>query len=114
VLPTTLYFMGWCASVGAGTWLHALAAARRSLRAAVFNSAALLMFSLAGAFVAGTRGAIYGAAVGTWLGALFCWWQVRGGVREHGQESADDGPKRQREKHREGAEPKLSAQAGTS
>jgi O-antigen/teichoic acid export membrane protein len=114
VLPTTLYFMGWCASVGAGTWLHALAAARRSLRAAVFNSAALLVFSLVGAFVTGTRGAIYGAAVGTWLGALFCWWQVRRAVREYGQGSAERQPERQREKQHEGAEPNLSAQAGAS
>ncbi len=91
VWPTTLYFMGWCASVGAGTWLHALAAARRSLRAAVVNSVSLLAFSLAGAVTTGTRGSIYGAAVGTWLGALYCWWQVRGAVREYGNEPADEG-----------------------
>jgi O-antigen/teichoic acid export membrane protein len=114
VWPTTLYFMGWCASVGAGTWLHALAAARRSLRAAVVNSVALLVFSLVGAFVAGTRGSIYGAAVGTWLGALFCWWQVRGALREYGKGPVDDGPQRQPEKHHGGVEPKLSAQTGTS
>jgi len=112
VWPTTLYFTGWCASVGAGTWLHALAAARRSLRAAVINSAALLMFSLAGAAVAGTRGSIYGAAVGTWLGAMYCWWQVRGAVREYGHGPADDGI--QPGKRRRGAEPEVSAQAGTS
>jgi O-antigen/teichoic acid export membrane protein len=112
IWPTTLYFMGWCASVGAGTWLHALAAARRSLRAAVVNSAGLLMFSLAGAVVAGTRGSIYGAAVGTWIGALYCWWQVRGAVREYGHGSADDGS--QQGKPHRGAEPEVSAQAGTS
>lgn len=112
VWPTTLYFMGWCASVGAGTWLHALAAARRSLRAAVVNSAALLVFSLAGAVAAGTRGSIYGAAVGTWIGALYVWWQVRGAVREYGNGPAGDGI--QPEKRRQGAEPEVSAQAGTS
>jgi O-antigen/teichoic acid export membrane protein len=116
VWPTTLYFMGWCASVGAGTWLHALAAARRSLRAAVFNSVALLVFSLAGAVAAGTLGSIYGAAVGTWLGALYCWWQVRGAVREHDEVPAADGIQagRQPEKHHAGAEPEVSTQAGAS
>ncbi len=110
VWPTTLYFMGWCASVGAGTWLHALAAAQRSLRAAVVNSAALLMLSLAGAVAAGMRGSIYGAAVGTWIGALYCWWQVRGAVREYGAGAADGGVQPGK---RRGAEPKVSAQAGT-
>jgi O-antigen/teichoic acid export membrane protein len=111
VWPTTLYFMGWCASVGAGTWLHALAAARRSLRAAVVNSAGLLVFSLAGAVAAGTRGSVYGAAVGTWLGALYAWWQVRGAVREYGDGPADN--EVPLEKRRGGAEPKVSAQEGT-
>ena len=111
VWPTTLYFMGWCASVGAGTWLHALAAARRSLRAAVVNSACLLVFSLAGAVVAGTRASIYGAAVGTWIGAAYTWWQVRGAVREYNDGPAGHGG--QQVKRRRGAEPKVSAEAGT-
>ena len=111
VWPTTLYFMGWCASVGAGTWLHALAAARRSLRAAVVNSIGLLVFSLAGAFMTGTRGAVYGAAVGTWIGAVYAWWQVRGAVREYDAGSAGHGSPQ--EKPPGGAEPKVSAQAGS-
>jgi len=82
VLPTTIYFMGMCGSVGAGIWLHALAAARRSLRAAVFNSAALLAFSVLGAIAGGTAWSIRGAAVGTWAGALFCWWQLRAALKE--------------------------------
>jgi O-antigen/teichoic acid export membrane protein len=113
VWPTTLYFMGWCASVGAGTWLHALAAARRSLRSAVFNSASLLVFSVAGAVAAGTLGAIYGAAAGTWIGALFTWWQVRRAVREHNKPSHDEShARRQPEKHHEGAEAEVSSPAG--
>jgi O-antigen/teichoic acid export membrane protein len=111
VWPTTLYFTGWCASVGAGTWLHALAAARRSLRAAVVNSACLLIFSLVAAAATGTRGSIYGAAIGTWLGAFYCWWQVRGAVREYGQGPAGDGI--QPGQPGRGTEPEVSAQAGT-
>jgi O-antigen/teichoic acid export membrane protein len=90
VLPTTLYFMGMCASVGAGIWLHALAAARRSLRAAVFNAAALLVFSVLGAVLAGTVWSIRGAAIGTWAGAIFCWWQLRIALRESASASAGD------------------------
>ena len=45
VLPTTLFVMGGCASAGAGTWLHALGAARRSLRAAVLTSVVYVVCS---------------------------------------------------------------------
>jgi O-antigen/teichoic acid export membrane protein len=103
VLPTTLYFMGICASVGAGMWLHALAAARRSLRAAAFSSASALVFSVIGAVTGGTAGSIRGAALGTWAGALFCWWQLRVALKETGQVSADDKlrPGRKPGEHRE-------------
>ncbi len=109
VLPTTLYFMGMCASVGAGTWLHALAAARRSLRAAILNSVALLVFSIAGTIVGGEVGSIRGAAVGTWIGALLCWRQLRLALRESAAASAEapaaeePPPALQPRRHRESA-----------
>ncbi len=84
VLPTMLYFMGWCASLGAATWLHALAAARRSLRVAVITSAAYVSLSLVGAVLGGAVGSIRGAAAGAWIGTLVCWWQVREARRESG------------------------------
>ncbi len=84
VLPTMLYVMGWCASFGATTWLHALAAARRSLRAAVLTAVAYVSLSLVGAVAGGAIGSIRGAAAGTWIGALLCWWQLRGALRESG------------------------------
>src|SRR5262249_27060708 len=62
VLPTTLYIMGMCASSGAGTYLHALGNARRSLRAAVIQSILFAGCSLAGAATAGAVGTIAGAA----------------------------------------------------
>jgi O-antigen/teichoic acid export membrane protein len=77
VLPTTLFVMGGCASGGAGMWLHALGAARRSLRAAVYTSAAYAVGALVGAVADGAVGSIRGAAVGTWIGALLYWWQLR-------------------------------------
>ena len=74
--------MGGCASSGAGMWLHALAASRRSLRAAVFTSVAYVLCTFAGAAVGGTLGSIRGAALGTWIGAVGYWWQLRQARRE--------------------------------
>ena len=102
ILPTTFYFMGMCVSVGGGLSLHALAAARRSLRAAVVNSAALLVFSVTGAVVAGMVWSIRGAAVGTWIGAVYCWWQLRAALKESSSVTAGDQARLSREqgKHR--------------
>jgi predicted MFS family arabinose efflux permease len=82
VLPTTLFIMGGCVSAGAGTYMHALAAAKRSLRAALFTSAAYLVGALIGAAVGGAVGTMYGATVATWIGALVFWWQLRLTLRE--------------------------------
>jgi O-antigen/teichoic acid export membrane protein len=82
VLPTTLYIMGMCASSGAGTYLHALGSARRSMRAAVLTSIAYVVCALTGAAMGGAIGTMRGAAVGTWIGALLYWWQLRIAVRE--------------------------------
>ena len=82
VLPTTLFIMGGCASGGAGMWLHALAASRRSLRAAVFTSVAYVLCTFIGAAAGGTLGSIRGAALGTWIGAVGYWWQLRQALRE--------------------------------
>ena len=51
VLPSTIAIMGACVQAGAGTGLHALGAARRSLRAMVLASALFVVCGLAGAVV---------------------------------------------------------------
>ena len=83
VWPTTLVVLGGCASVGAGTGLHALGAARRSLRAMILGSAMTVVLSLAGAVAAGAVGTMMGAAVASWIGALLFWWQFRTALRDH-------------------------------
>jgi len=88
VLPTTLFMMGGCASAGAGTYLHALGNARRSMRAAVLMSIAYVICSLVGAVTGGTVGTMRGAAVGAWIGAFFFWWQLRAALRESRTPSA--------------------------
>ena len=88
VLSTTFFITGLCANVGAAAWMHALAAAGRSLRAAVITSTAYLV----GALVGGALGSIRGAAPGSWIGVL-----AYGGrcVRRYGSTTAcrpDDVP----------------------
>ncbi len=82
VLPTTLWVMGMCAATGAGIGLHALAAARHSLRAMLFGSALAIAFALTGAITAGTVGAMWYSAAASWLGAMVFWIHLRQALRK--------------------------------
>jgi O-antigen/teichoic acid export membrane protein len=96
VLPATISVMGACVGAGAIAGLHALAAARRSLRAMVLGSAAFLCCGLIGAVTGGAVGTMRGAAVGTWIGALLWWWQLHLGLQESGRLAARHGFRRTR------------------
>jgi O-antigen/teichoic acid export membrane protein len=85
VWPTALCIMGSCATGGAGTGLHALGAARRSLRAALCTSAAFVVFAVTGAVLGGAVGCMYGTAIALWSGAALYWWELRGAFRETGK-----------------------------
>jgi O-antigen/teichoic acid export membrane protein len=82
VLPQALFVIGQAAAVGAGAGLHALGAARRSLRAMILISAAYLVCGLVGAVAGGTVGTVRGVAVAAWIGVLISWWQLRAALRE--------------------------------
>ena len=85
VLPTTFFMMGGCVSAGAATYMRALGAARRSVRATIFTSISFLVGSLIGAIAGGVVGAVYGAAAAAFLGSVAYWWQLRETLREtHG------------------------------
>ena len=84
ILPATISVMGGCVSAAAGAGLHALAAARRSLRAMVLTSVAFLGCGLVGAATGGAVGTMRGAAVATWIGALLWWWQLHLALQESG------------------------------
>jgi hypothetical protein len=84
VLPTTLSIVAMCAGTGAGVGLHALGAARYSLRFALIASAVLIVFSLSGAAAGGALGTVSGGAVASWLGTLIGWWYFRKALRELG------------------------------
>ena len=81
VLPLTISVMGGAASAGAGTGLHALGAAKRSLRAMLLSSVGYVLFGLVGALTGGTVGTIRGAAVAGWVTALLFWWELRAELR---------------------------------
>ena len=82
VLPATLTIMSGCASTGALLGLHALGAARRSLRAVILTSALVVACALVGAVTGGTLGTMRYAAAASWLGTLVSWWQLRQALRE--------------------------------
>lgn len=82
ILPLTISVIGACFSAGATAGLHALGAARRSLRAMVVASIAFLICGLLGAYVGGAVGSMRGAAVATCVGALVWWWQLYAALEE--------------------------------
>jgi O-antigen/teichoic acid export membrane protein len=84
VWPTVLVVLGACAGTGAGTGLHALGAARRSLGVMVTGTAVSVVLSIAGAAAYGVVAAMLGFAVGAWVGALLSWWQLFRAMRESG------------------------------
>lgn len=82
ILPVTLWVTGGCVAAGAGVGLHALGAARRSLRAMIVSSIVLVILTLLGAGIQGVTGTVRGAAIASWIGALCFWWQLRASCRE--------------------------------
>lgn len=84
ILPLTVMVVGGCAMMGAGIGLHALGAARRSMRAMILASAVEVVAMLVGAAVGGAVGTMRGAAVSGWIGALLFWRELRAGLREVG------------------------------
>ena len=82
VIPYMFSMMGFCLIAGAAAGLHALGAAKRSLRAMIISSVIYLGCNLAGAYLDGAVGTVRGAALATWLGAVVWWWQLRVAMRE--------------------------------
>ena len=82
VLPTAVGIMGFCVAAGAGTGLKGAGAAKHGLRAAIATSIMYVLFSLTGAFTAGSLGAVWGTALALWCGAFVYWWQFVVAIRE--------------------------------
>ena len=88
VLAQMLFVVGQGVAGGAGVGLHALGAARRSLRSVILGSVIFLLCALAGAYWGGAIGTVGGGAVAAWLTALLMWWQLRVALRESRQVAA--------------------------
>jgi O-antigen/teichoic acid export membrane protein len=84
ILPSTLGVIGQGVSGGAGTGLHALGAARRSLRLTILTSVLYVVGSVAGALAGGAAGTLWGVTACLWIGATLAWWQLRIAQREAG------------------------------
>lgn len=85
VLPAALAIMAMCAGTGALLGLHALGAARRSLRAVIVSAVLITTSSLVGAVTAGLTGTMRYAAAASWVGTLVYWWQFRQALHESGK-----------------------------
>jgi O-antigen/teichoic acid export membrane protein len=83
VVPMMLWITGQAVGSGAGTGLHALGAAKRSLNYVLTTAAISSVFTLVGALVGGVHGTAVGMAIGSWVAACIAWWQFRVALREH-------------------------------
>jgi O-antigen/teichoic acid export membrane protein len=70
-------------ATGASIGLRALAAARRTLRAAVITSIVGFAGAVLGAAIAGIQGAAWGFLMTQAFGIGVWWWEFRAGMRDH-------------------------------
>lgn len=89
VLPTTIGMVITSLCSGASAGLHALGAARRSMRTAIIVAVAYLVLNIAGALVAGVIGSLIGAAIAALLNAVMLWYQLRAALAESDKVSLD-------------------------
>jgi len=84
VLPTALAVMAGCASTGAGTGLHAMGAANRSMRLALASAVIGLSVVFAGCLLGSILVTLYLIAAYSWFSAMLWWWQFRRAMHESG------------------------------
>jgi O-antigen/teichoic acid export membrane protein len=89
VLPASLSIAGACVIAGASAGLRALAASRRSLPSQIATSATYIALGVAGAYVDGKVGTVYGVAIAVWIGAGVWWWQLNHALRAASNAPAD-------------------------
>ncbi|HEY0717922.1 MAG TPA: hypothetical protein VGD68_09930 [Streptosporangiaceae bacterium] len=105
ILPLTISVVGGCVSAGAGCGLHALGAAKRSLRAMVLGSVVYVICGVTGAAAGGVEASIWAIAVAGWAGAAFFWLELRAELRDSGgMRLLPFGRSRENGRHRKPAE----------
>jgi O-antigen/teichoic acid export membrane protein len=85
LVPLILYYVALAFAFGMGIGLHALGAARRSLRAVVISSIMALNCSLVGAAADGAVGTVAGLAIAQWVVAPVFWWEFCTAMEESGR-----------------------------
>jgi O-antigen/teichoic acid export membrane protein len=85
VLPVIFFTLATCAATGANLGLHALGAARRSLRVTLTGSALILSAAVVGALTGGMLGTMRYSAVAAWVVTLMSWWQFRQALMDTGR-----------------------------
>jgi O-antigen/teichoic acid export membrane protein len=89
VFPMMLWFLGQGVGGGAGTGLHGLGAAKRSLRVVLLIALMSAVITLGGSLLGGVQGTVYGMAISAWIGSAMGWWQFRKAWHESGRGTAD-------------------------
>ena len=84
VVPTALAVIAGCAGTGAFTGLHAMGAAKRSMRLALANSVIALSVALAGCLLGSILVTLYLIAAAACFGTVLSWWQFRRAMHESG------------------------------
>jgi len=84
VLPATLAMMASCLTSGALLGLHALGAARLSLRYVLRSATLGVIFAIIGALIGGALGSMQFIAIASLISTLMSWWQFRYAMRVSG------------------------------
>jgi O-antigen/teichoic acid export membrane protein len=84
VLPAVIAIMSSCFVSGALLGLHALGAAKLSLRYVLRSALLTVIFAVIGALTGGTLGAMRFIAIASVLSVLMSWWQFRYAIRVSG------------------------------
>jgi len=82
VFPLVVSAVGSGLSCGTGAGLHALGAARKSLRSVTIGTFILVAFSLGGAVIGGAVGTCWGTAAAMWTTSAIYWVQLLSAMRE--------------------------------
>jgi hypothetical protein len=104
VVPTALAVIAGCASSGANTGLHAMGAAKRSLRVALIIAVLSLSLAITGAALGSVPVTLYLVAAASWTGVVVYWLQFQLALHEAGTVPASSWPlSRSRGRHHRAA-----------
>ena len=84
VLPTALSVIAGCVGLGAGTGLHAMGAAKRSMRMSLTNSVIGLSVTFAGCLLGSILVTLYLIAAASCISTVLYWWQFRRAMHKSG------------------------------